>query len=117
MSTLYWILTLCKLQILCAYLYWTLIILLIPLIIFLIFSLMSGKYKAVAKSAAKKWTLAFVIAILGATMIPTQKEMLLIFGVGGTIDYINSNETLKKLPDRVIEAADAYLKSVTENNK
>lgn len=29
---------------------------------------------------------------------PTTKEMLLIYGVGGTIDYIKSNDTAKELP-------------------
>jgi len=89
----------------------------VPFIALLIFALKTGKYKSVVKSLYKKWSVAFIIAMLGATMIPTQKEMLIIFGVGGTIDYIKSNETLKKLPDRVIEAADAYLNSVTESNR
>ena len=51
--------------------------------------------------------------------IPTKNEALLIYGVGGTIDYIKSNETAKQLPDKYIKALDKYLDNLTkeENQK
>jgi hypothetical protein len=40
--------------------------------------------------------------------------MLLIYGVGGTVDYIKSNDTAKQLPDKVVNALDKYLDSFNE---
>ena len=34
--------------------------------------------------------------------------MLLIYGVGGTIDYIRKNDTAKQLPDKCIKVLDCF---------
>lgn len=47
-------------------------------------------------------------------LIPNSKQATLIFGVGGTIDYIQDNETAKQLPDKAIRALDMYLESASE---
>lgn len=47
--------------------------------------------------------------------VPTTKDAMLIFGVGGTIDYIKSNETINKLPEKCVNALDAWVESITEN--
>lgn len=61
-----------------------------------------------------------LIGILGTIFIPTTKEALLIYGVGGTIDYIKSNDTAKKIPDKAIKALDKFLdeynKDTNKNN-
>ena len=50
--------------------------------------------------------------------IPTKNDALLIYGVGGTIDYIKSNGTSKQLPDKCAKALDKYLDNLTkEENK
>ena len=41
--------------------------------------------------------------------IPNTKEAYMIYGVGGTIDYVKSNETAKQLPDKCLQALDRYL--------
>lgn len=41
--------------------------------------------------------------------IPTQKQALIIWGVGGTIDYIKSNDTAKQIPDKCINALDKFI--------
>lgn len=43
---------------------------------------------------------SFIIGVLGATFVPTKSDMLLILGVGSTIDYIQSNDTINQLPDK-----------------
>ena len=43
--------------------------------------------------------------------------MLLIYGVGGVIDYAKDNEKAKQLPDKVVDAIDAYLESLKEDKK
>lgn len=67
---------------------------------------------AIGKSMAKvtkSFVIIGVIALLANMFIPTTKEALLIYGVGGAIDYVQSNETIKKLPDKAVEALDKYL--------
>lgn len=58
---------------------------------------------------SKPFVIAGVVATLLLIFIPTTKEALLIYGVGGAIDYVQSNETIKKLPDKAVEALDKYL--------
>jgi NADH:ubiquinone oxidoreductase subunit 6 (subunit J) len=73
-----------------------------------------------AKKSSLRWLktlLAIVIACwIGLVFTPTTKEMLLIYGVGGTVDYIKTNDTAKQLPDKVVNALDKYLDSL-DNNK
>ena len=49
--------------------------------------------------------------------IPTKNEALLIYGVGGTIDYIKSNETAKQLPDKYIKALDKWVDNLNEEKQ
>lgn len=58
---------------------------------------------------------AITIAIILKIFIPTTNEMLIIYGIGGTIDYIQNNDKAKELPDKVINALDIYLDNI--NNK
>lgn len=70
----------------------------------------------------KKWAKIFatieIISALGTVFIPSQEELLAIYGIGGTIDYIKSNNTAKQLPDKCINALDKWVDSyVKEENK
>ena len=70
----------------------------------------------------KKWIKIFatiaIISALGIVFVPNQKELLVIYGIGGTIDYIKSNDTAKQLPDKCIDALDKWVDSyVKEENK
>ena len=49
--------------------------------------------------------------------IPTKNDALLIYGVGGTIDYIKSNETAKQLPDKYIKALDKWADNLNEEKQ
>jgi hypothetical protein len=55
-----------------------------------------------------------IIGILGVLFVPTTKEALAIWGVGGTIDYLKSNPTSKQLPDKCIKALDKWVDGWTE---
>ena len=48
------------------------------------------------------------------TFIPSTKDAYIIYGVGGTFDYLKTNETAKQLPDKVVMAIDSYLDSKIE---
>ena len=57
----------------------------------------------------------FIVGILGTGFCPTKNDMLLIYGVGGSIDYLRSNPTAQKLPDKCIEALDVWVESLISN--
>lgn len=57
----------------------------------------------------------FFFFVTSSILTPTTREALMIFGVGGTIDYIKSNETINQIPDKCIKALDAWVDSLTEN--
>lgn len=65
-------------------------------------------FKRYLKYAAVIW----VVSILGAVFVPTQKEMQLIYGLGTTVDYIQSNDKAQQLPDKAVEALERYLDGI-----
>lgn len=67
----------------------------------------------------KRFIFVTIIAGLINFFIPTTNEALMIYGIGGTIDYVKSNETAKQLPDKCIKALDKYLDNIAkeENQK
>ena len=48
--------------------------------------------------------------------IPTTKEAYLIYGVGGTIDYVKSNKEAAKIPDKAIKALNIFLDNECKSN-
>jgi hypothetical protein len=67
----------------------------------------------------KRFIFVAIVAVFINFFIPTTNQALLIYGVGGTIDYIKSNKTAKQLPDKCVKALDKYLDNLTkeENQK
>ena len=63
------------------------------------------------------WVCLLLFGILGTIFIPTQREILLIYGLGSTIDYIKSNDKAKKLPDKAVDALTKYLETLNEEKK
>lgn len=66
---------------------------------------------------SKTFAIVFFVSIFMNIFIPTTNEALLISGVGGTIDYIKSNNTAKQLPDKCIKALDKWIENLNEDNK
>jgi len=65
-----------------------------------------------------KWAIpSFAVALSVLFFVPSSKEVMLIYGVGGTIDYIKSNDKAKQLPDKCIDALTRYVDSVEKENK
>ena len=56
----------------------------------------------------KRFVVCGVIAAMANIFIPTTRELLYIYGIGGTIDYIRTNDTTKQLPDKCIKALDRF---------
>ena len=63
------------------------------------------------------WVCSLLFGILGTIFIPTQREILLIYGLGSTIDYIKSNDKAKELPDKAVDALTKYLETLNEEKK
>lgn len=59
--------------------------------------------------AIKRIIPVLIISILGIIFTPTTKEALMIWGIGGTIDYVQSNEKIQQLPDKVVDALDLWM--------
>ena len=52
------------------------------------------------------------IAIIGAIFIPIKNEAYMIYGLGGTIDYLKENPQAKQLPEKTLQMLNAW-----ENNQ
>lgn len=67
----------------------------------------------------KRLIFVAIVACFINLFIPTTNQALLIYGVGGTIDYIKSNDTANQLPDKCVKALDKYLDNLKkdENQK
>lgn len=73
-----------------------------------------------ARAWVKRWTKPFLIvwfvSCIGCAFVPSKKEMIAIYGLGTTIDYIKSNDKAKQLPDKAVDALCKYLDSISEEN-
>ena len=73
------------------------------------------------KAAIAKWlqrsAVGLVISVVGIVFIPDDKEMMAIYGIGSTIDYIKSNDKAKELPDKVVDALTKYLETLNDEKK
>lgn len=57
-----------------------------------------------------------LILTLLLVFIPTTKEALMIYGVGGTLDYVQSNKKMQQLPDKVVDAIDLFIEDYLPND-
>lgn len=58
--------------------------------------------------------IASVFSLLGILFIPTTEQLYMIYGVGGTIDYLKENPTAKELPDKCIKALDTWVDNLNK---
>ena len=65
----------------------------------------------------KRSIIVTLVLIVINIFIPTKNDALLIYGVGGTIDYIKSNETAKQLPDKCIKALDKWVDNLNKEKQ
>lgn len=66
---------------------------------------------------AKVMAAMFFICTPLSILTPTTKEAMLIWGVGTTIDFIQENETVQQLPDKCVDALNAWVDSLNEEKK
>lgn len=117
MSEIYWITTLDGIKgALVLFAIISLIVATVAVIIWLAEDLYDDKL-LICKRVIRTSTAIFVTLILGLVFIPSTKDMLLIYGAGGSIEYIKNNETAKQLPDKCIQAIDALLNEYIEDKE
>lgn len=111
MSTLYWINVLDNLYSLCLILF---VISLILGVAYFLVSLLcdedevSFNYKKIIKIRNRIYAI-LIISTLVITFVPTKNQLYMIYGVGGTLDYLKENPTAKELPDKCIKALDTWV--------
>lgn len=69
----------------------------------------SDKDYPVILKTVKKSLLMFSCSILVVIFLPNTKQAYMIWGLGGTIDYIKSNEIVQKLPDKTVQCLDKFI--------
>lgn len=58
----------------------------------------------------RKWSLGlFIPCIMIATFVPSSKQAVQILTVGSTIDYVQGNDKLKELPDKMVDCLDKFI--------
>lgn len=72
--------------------------------------------KSIAKFIMFKLLPILIISTIGNTFIPDKKTLYVIYGIGGTLDYLKENKTAKQIPDKAILALDKYLNEQIEDN-
>lgn len=60
---------------------------------------------------------AFIITLTVKAFVPSTKEALMIYGVGSTIEYLKSNEKAMQLPDKCINALDAWVEELNKKEE
>ena len=118
METMYWLITLGELSGVCLAFSIATGVLSAVLLGFLIFGIKKEEnptyycwtekgYKT-GKICFKILISIFFISFIGSIFIPTTNQLYAIYGIGGSYDYLKSNPTAKKLPDKCIKILDKW---------
>lgn len=75
-----------------------------------------GTYKIIAK-ACKVSYITLAVSMILCIFLPSKKDLYMIYGVGGTLDYLKQNPTASKLPDKFIKAIDKWADSLVEDKE
>lgn len=70
-------------------------------------------YKSFNKSKNLAYTI-LIISTLVVMFVPSENQLYMIYGVGGTIDYLKENPTAKELPDKCIKALDTWVDNLNK---
>lgn len=120
MSTLYWINVLGNLNDVCMIIFT--MSALLSLVFFIVVIFYENEIKAdLSKVGYKRFvkvrniaSIAFIISTLAYVFIPSRSQLCIIYGVGGSIDYLKDNPTAKELPDKCIKALDTWVDNLNK---
>lgn len=120
MSELYWITVLgrisCVTGILSVVSFIALVVLIVACIVCYLDDCVSAEdFKKIVKITKITGIFAILITVL-TIFVPSTKQALLIYGIGGTVDYIKQNPTAKQLPDKCIKVLDKWADTQLETD-
>lgn len=116
METMYWIDVLGNISTVAS----LLAVLFVILTAIALIAMMASHYdedKSIIKKWVKRTGVCAILFTLVAVFTPSTKSMYMIYGIGGTIDYLKENPTAKQLPDKVVMALDKWVDSQIEEDK
>lgn len=58
-----------------------------------------------------------LICSLANVFIPTTQQAMMIYGVGTVVDYVQTNEDIKQLPDKCVQALDMWVDNCIEEQQ
>ena len=116
MNEIYWITRLDGIQAFFAIC--TILVVFAIIILFINILILNGEdEKTKSQKWLKKLFCSLPFFILPLIFIPSTKDALLIYGLGGSLDYIKGNDTAKKLPEKAVMALDRYLEELNKDEK
>ena len=59
----------------------------------------------------------FIPCMLIGVFVPNSKQMAIIYTVGNTIEYVQGNEKIKELPDKVVKCLDKFIDEYLNEEK
>ena len=81
---------------------------------------LAKEYESHNAVSLKRWLICSIVSAVvsanGLVFMPTTKEAFTIIGVGGTIEYLQENNTLKDLPDKCVKALEIWVDSMIEED-
>lgn len=76
------------------------------------------KRKQISRKSAISCAITFVLSVILIVFLPSKKDMYIIYGVGKTIDWVKGNDKAEQLPDKAVNALNAFLDDYcNEKNK
>lgn len=73
--------------------------------------------KSKLRKFANKMFIVFGFSVIVTAITPTKEEVYFIYGVGSTLDYIQSNPKAKQIPDKCIEALNQWVDNLNEKEE
>lgn len=118
MTELYWITVIGNLQSMVLFvLVCSLIVFVIGILTYFTSSDYREEEKVLSLKVTKKSSIGILISIILFVFTPSQQQLLIIYGIGSTIDWVQSNDKAKQLPNVAVEALTKYLESINGQDR
>ena len=108
--SLYWMLVLGNISVVCG-------LFAIILAVAIIVALIVVDDIEYAKSKFIGMSIAFAVLLLGSIFIPSTESLMKIYVVDNVVEYIENNDKARELPDKVIECCDKLMNEYLEEDK
>lgn len=69
------------------------------------------------KKLSKSMIIIASICLVLGIVLPTKKDMYIIYGIGSVVDYIQDNEEARQLPDKTVKMLNALADKYTDDKK